>query len=340
MKLVPLLFEVLESRETANLQVCRKVMANLLKRKIAPVPFAGSVTDARTVLASLRTRNTPPAIWLINTYWAEEMLPELDTMMGNTPVIFFKRDLFGAGLSTQMPAIGAPDKISTILGKMTPRLTVLWAFGTGNSETVAGRVADAVANYLADGNFRHIEEASPGHNSVSRAMTSANENLQAFRAQLDVPAKGSSTTSAPAVREGDAPPRPRSRPGAPVRRGITGNIEQLGLSTLLMMMEMEKKTGELVLNSDNTQATLFIKGGRIVGAAARGGGVSPDIASGPECVFSLFLWKTGNFEFLIKDVTCEDTVQASTTSLLMEGARRMDEASSGGNGGGGDSILG
>jgi len=315
-------------------------MANLLKRKIAPVPFAGSVTDARTVLASLRTRSTPPAIWLINTYWAEEMLPELDTMIGNTPVIFFKRDLFGAGLSTQMPAVGAPDKITTLLGKMVPRLTVLWAFGTGNSETVAGRVANAIANYLADGNFRHIEEASPGHNSVTRAMTSANENLQAFRAQMEVPpVKASSTSSAPAVREGEFP-RPRSKSAAPVRRGITGNIEQLGLSTLLMMMEMEKKTGELVLNSDNAQATLFIKGGRIVGAAARGGGVSPEAASGPECVFSLFLWKAGNFEFLIKDVTCEDTVQASTTSLLMEGARRMDEASGGGNGGGGESILG
>lgn len=315
-------------------------MANLLKRKIAPVPFAGSVTDARTILGSLRTRGTPPAIWLINTYWAEEMLPELDTMIGNSPVIFFKRDLFGAGLSSQMPAIAAPDKISTLLGKMTPRLTVLWAFGTGNSETISGRVADAIALYLADGNFRHIEEASPGHNSVTRAMTSANENLQAFRAQMDVaPVKGSSTSSAPAVRDGEAPPRPRSKPAAPVRRGITGNIEQLGLSTLLMMMEMEKKTGELVLNSETAQATLFIKGGRIIGAAARGASVPAAAFSGPECVFNLFTWKSGMFEFLIKDVTCEDTVQASTTSLLMEGARRMDE-SSGSNDGGGDSILG
>jgi hypothetical protein len=359
-KLYPLLFEVLESRETANLQVCRKIMAHLLKQKIAPVPFSCSINEARAVLASLRARGTPPAIWLINSYWAEEMLPDLDLMIGTTPVVLFKRDLLGAGLSTQAPAVGAPDKISAIMGKMTPRLTVLWGFGTGNADAVAERAAGAVAKYLADGDFRHVEEVAPGHNSVLKAMSSANQNLDAFRAQFDaLPKGGASSSTAAAVRagasSGNAPAvvgatatgaapaarapdsRPASRP-VPVRRGITGTLEQLGLSTLLMMMEMEKKTGELLINKDNAQIVITIKAGRILQAHGRGAGIPPESAEGEECIFFALSWTSGIFEFQIKSIACEDTIQASTTSLLMEGARRMDEGSA--DAGDGAGILG
>jgi hypothetical protein len=44
-----------------------------------------------------------------------------------------------------------------------------------------------------------------------------------------------------------------------------------------------------------------------------------------ECVYYLLKWSEGRFEFKPGDVASEDRVGASTTQLLMEGARRLDE---------------
>jgi hypothetical protein len=52
--------------------------------------------------------------------------------------------------------------------------------------------------------------------------------------------------------------------------------------------------------------------------------------AGAECVYSLLGWTEGHFEFSPRPVEGEDTVGASTTSLLMEGARRLDETSAAG----------
>jgi hypothetical protein len=40
----------------------------------------------------------------------------------------------------------------------------------------------------------------------------------------------------------------------------------------------------------------------------------------------MLTWQKGRFHFTAMDVEMEDTVQTSTTSLLMEGARLIDEA--------------
>ena len=40
----------------------------------------------------------------------------------------------------------------------------------------------------------------------------------------------------------------------------------------------------------------------------------------------MLTWGAGSFDFLAGDVGGVDEIQASTTYLLMEGARRLDEA--------------
>jgi hypothetical protein len=40
----------------------------------------------------------------------------------------------------------------------------------------------------------------------------------------------------------------------------------------------------------------------------------------------MLAWKTGTFSFNATEVDMEDTINSSTTHLLMEGARIMDEA--------------
>ena len=43
-------------------------------------------------------------------------------------------------------------------------------------------------------------------------------------------------------------------------------------------------------------------------------------------VYEMLTWKAGAFSFNAMEVDMDDTVQSSTTHLLMEGARRIDEA--------------
>ena len=45
-----------------------------------------------------------------------------------------------------------------------------------------------------------------------------------------------------------------------------------------------------------------------------------------EAVYALLRCSAGRFEFTAFEVLADDEVQASTTSLLLEGARRADEA--------------
>lgn len=44
-----------------------------------------------------------------------------------------------------------------------------------------------------------------------------------------------------------------------------------------------------------------------------------------DCIYYMLRWSTGRFEFKPRKIDMEDRVGASTTQLLMEGARRMDE---------------
>jgi CheY-like chemotaxis protein len=103
--------------------------------------------------------------------------------------------------------------------------------------------------------------------------------------------------------------------------GVHGSLEQLGLSALLTMLDMEKKSGVLVLTRRDDTVRLFVRGGHIV-RAITDGQASP---RGAECVYRALSWPDGRFEFTALDVDMEDEVKSSTTHLLIEGARLLDE---------------
>ena len=107
--------------------------------------------------------------------------------------------------------------------------------------------------------------------------------------------------------------------------GIQGALEQLGLSSLLVMVEMERKSGILVLRRDKNVARIFIKQGRVIAARVDGGAFK-----GPEAIYHLLGWPDGRFDFNAMDVDMEDEMRGmSTQFLLMEGARLIDEAAAG-----------
>jgi CheY-like chemotaxis protein len=113
--------------------------------------------------------------------------------------------------------------------------------------------------------------------------------------------------------------------GALKRTGLSGRLEQLGLSSLLVMMEMERKDGVLQLQNatDKKVGRIFIRKGQVIQARVDKDDVERD---GPNSVYLMLTWSKGRFHFTAMDIEMEDLVQASTTSLLMEGARLIDEA--------------
>ena len=125
---------------------------------------------------------------------------------------------------------------------------------------------------------------------------------------------------------------------------LAGDLSEIGLPMLLTMLEMEQKNGMLELTHEQEGvAELYLKRGRVVHATldyTPGG--DDDKGSGgddgdddvdelswgvedAECVYYLLKWTEGRFEFKPGEVAMEDRVGASTTQLLMEGARRLDE---------------
>jgi DNA-binding response OmpR family regulator len=106
--------------------------------------------------------------------------------------------------------------------------------------------------------------------------------------------------------------------------GLRGDLSQVGLSSLLVLIEMERKTGLLQLRApeEGLTAQILVREGKVV--HARIDDVEEPIDA--ECVYYLLTWGAGEFEFIACLVEGVDRVSVSTTHLLMEGARLMDEA--------------
>jgi DNA-binding response OmpR family regulator len=103
---------------------------------------------------------------------------------------------------------------------------------------------------------------------------------------------------------------------------LRGDIDQITLSSVLVVLEMERKTGILLLERDAVTARLYLRKGRVIRADTDG----PQGLTGTNAVYEALTWPRGTFDFLVGDVGGVDDIQTATTYLLMEAARRLDEA--------------
>jgi DNA-binding response OmpR family regulator len=104
--------------------------------------------------------------------------------------------------------------------------------------------------------------------------------------------------------------------------GLRGDLSQVGLSSLLILIELERKTGLLQLRAPNGPAAqILVREGKVVHARLEDTEEPVDA----ECVYYLLTWGAGDFEFVACLVEGVDRVNVSTTHLLMEAARLMDE---------------
>ena len=105
---------------------------------------------------------------------------------------------------------------------------------------------------------------------------------------------------------------------------LRGDLSQVGLSSLLILIELERKTGLLQLRAPNgPSAQVLVREGKVVHARLDEGEEPVDA----ECVYYLLTWGAGEFEFIACLVEGVDRVNVSTTHLLMEAARLIDESS-------------
>jgi CheY-like chemotaxis protein len=102
--------------------------------------------------------------------------------------------------------------------------------------------------------------------------------------------------------------------------GLRGSLSHIGASSILTILEMERKSGVLVIKGEKT-GRVFLKEGRALDAFFDG---HPE-PRGAEAVYEMLTWNSGKFEFSYLEVEMQDTIKCSTTHLLMEGARLIDE---------------
>lgn len=116
-----------------------------------------------------------------------------------------------------------------------------------------------------------------------------------------------------------------ARLAAPARSILRGELDNVGLPTLLTICEMERRSGMLIVQRGRQLGRLFVRDGRVVRARVEGPRRSGG-GSGLEAVMHMLAWPDGQFELWRATVDGPDELDASTTYLLMEAARRADEA--------------
>ena len=106
-------------------------------------------------------------------------------------------------------------------------------------------------------------------------------------------------------------------------RAFSGELGEITLPSVLTLLEMERKSGLLVVHRRDpaTCLRIYMKAGRALAARV-------DAAAEPRneaAIFAAFGWRSGRFELAPLDLTMEPEIRMSTTGLIMEGARTIDE---------------
>jgi DNA-binding response OmpR family regulator len=105
------------------------------------------------------------------------------------------------------------------------------------------------------------------------------------------------------------------------KKSLRGDLEQVSLPSVLAFLELEKKTGELLVVAERT-AHLYLRDGRLVRIDVDG--ITASVAL-MDVVYNVLSWRVGQFELAVRDVPYEDTLKMSITQLLLEHARFSDE---------------
>lgn len=115
----------------------------------------------------------------------------------------------------------------------------------------------------------------------------------------------------------------RPAPGASPSSGLRGKFDQIGLASLLTVLDLGKRGGILRVRRPEPaeEGVLYLVDGRVHRSELQDRRQIKD----REAVYTMLSWSTGTFEFSAEKLRVGDQVGLATTELLLEGARRLDE---------------
>ena len=103
--------------------------------------------------------------------------------------------------------------------------------------------------------------------------------------------------------------------------GLRGSLVDIGLGTLLSLLEFERKSGVLLVLRTSELARVFIAHGKILKVEATTGNAIPK-----DRLMRLLDWRDGQFEFSPAEIGGLDELGLSVTQVLLEHAKLRDEA--------------
>ena len=113
--------------------------------------------------------------------------------------------------------------------------------------------------------------------------------------------------------------------GSSLEPALRGRLEQFGLATVLTFLDLERRSGELVVVADQGNervGRLWLRQGRVLRARIEG-----SRRLNKSAVYELLGLERGRFSFSQMDLDgLADELGVPTMQLLMEAARRVDEA--------------
>lgn len=103
-------------------------------------------------------------------------------------------------------------------------------------------------------------------------------------------------------------------------KGLSGRLTDLSLSSVVQFLELEQKSGTLVIFTKERRGAVHFRGGRIVAAVV-------GRHAGERAFYRLLGWTEGFFQFELGDppVPPGAAITGGIQALLLEGARRLDE---------------
>ncbi|MFT3768859.1 MAG: DUF4388 domain-containing protein [Minicystis sp.] len=124
--------------------------------------------------------------------------------------------------------------------------------------------------------------------------------------------------NAPAVRRPEMPTGGR----AAQTRTMSGSIDEIPLPDLLQLLGSSKKSGVLVVRSEDDVGKIYLRKGVVVFASINDLPEVPPLKS----IFRILTWGHGSFDLApIEDRPMPGEINATVQELLMEGLRQIDE---------------
>lgn len=104
--------------------------------------------------------------------------------------------------------------------------------------------------------------------------------------------------------------------------GLRGRLEQFGLATVLSFLDLERRSGQLLIVAGEKMGRVWLRGGQAISARIEG-----SRRMNREAIYEFLSWDCGDFAFSQGEPpSAVDEIGEPTALLLMDAAIRTDEA--------------